>query len=283
MDIQWYPGHMAKAKRLLREQIKLIDVILELRDARIPISSGNPDLVELLGQKQRIVVLNKADLAEQEGNKKWQDYFAKEGIPSIALSSHSKETDKLVKMIEQLTNEDDQIRIRKGMNPRAKRIMVVGIPNVGKSTLVNNLAGRKSAKIADKPGVTRGNQWFRVRKDLELLDTPGLLWPKFTNLETGFMLALTGTIKQEIFDQVKVAKKFLELILEKQPGLLTDAYGITDLDESILTINRLEALGKRWGLLKTGGIVDLEKTASRLLLEFRRGKLGRLTLEYPET
>lgn len=281
MDIQWYPGHMAKAKRLLREQIKLIDIVLELRDARIPFSSSNPDLEELLGGKQRIIVLNKADLAEEEGNKGWQNFFVKNEIPSIAISSHSKETNKLIKMIEQLTFEDEQKRLSKGMNPRAKRIMVVGIPNVGKSTLVNNLAGKGSAKTADKPGVTKANQWFRVRKDLELLDTPGVLWPKFTTPETGFMLALTGAIRQEVYDQVKVAKKLLELLAERRVGLLQETYSLNVPDGNPNITNQLEALGKRWGFLMPGGIVDLEKTANRLLLEFRRGKLGRFTLEYP--
>ncbi len=281
MEIQWYPGHMAKAKRLLREQIKLIDIVLELRDARIPVSSSNPDLVELLKQKQRIIVLNKADLANQKGNLLWIDYLVQNELQAIALSSHSKETTKLVKMIEQLPSKDSNARLKKGINPRAKRIMVVGIPNVGKSTLVNNLIGKSRARTENKPGVTKGNQWYKVGKSLELLDTPGLLWPKFVNPDTGFMLALTGSIRKEIYEQIEIAQRLLAMMQARQINILKDVYEIKNLDKGITTPEQLETLGKRWGLLKAGGVVDLEKTANRLLLEFRRGSLGKLTLEYP--
>ncbi|MFA5536091.1 MAG: ribosome biogenesis GTPase YlqF [Bacillota bacterium] len=283
MEIQWYPGHMAKAKRLLSEQLKLIDIVLELRDARIPISSSNPDLADLLRLRQRIVVLNKADLADQKGNMLWVDYLVQNGKQAIALSSHSREINKLSKMIEQAADENNQARSKKGINPRAQRIMVVGIPNVGKSTLINSLIGKSRAVTANKPGVTRGNQWYRVGRTLELLDTPGLLWPKFTGPDTGFMLALTGSVRQEIYERVEVAQRFLKMMQAREVNILEHIYDIKDLSENRTTSEQLQALGKRWGFLKAGGLIDLEKTADRLLLEFRKGKLGKLTLEYPSS
>ncbi|NLL18477.1 MAG: ribosome biogenesis GTPase YlqF [Clostridia bacterium] len=279
MDIQWYPGHMAKAKRLLREQLKLVDVVLEVRDARIPVSSGNPDLAELLGNKKRIILLNKADLADGKRSQEWVNYFAGEGIKAIAITARPGDVKHLPSLIEETASETERRRRKKGMAPRPKRAMVVGIPNVGKSSLINSVIKRSSAKTGDKPGVTRGNQWVRVRPDLEFLDTPGLLWPKFSSPETGFFLAVTGAIRQEVYDPVEVAHGFVDLLVERWPGLLAQTYQVVEERQPAHEI--LIALGKKWGLLRAGGAVDEEKAAIRLLQDYRKGKLGSLTLEQP--
>lgn len=281
MNIQWYPGHMAKAKRLLREQIKLVDVVLEIRDARIPVSSGNPDLKQLLGHKKRLIVLNKADLADEQATKDWLAYFACQGEKAVALSARPEEVKIVPTLIRELTREQEIKWQSKGMRPRPRRAMVVGIPNVGKSSLINSITKKSSTKTGNKPGVTRGNQWVRIRRDLELLDTPGLLWPKFASPKTSLLLALTGAIKEEVYEPLHVALNFIGLMREKHPGFFAQAYGLTEeTDQTDWDI--LDALGNRWGLLKAGGAVDDDKTAVRLLQEFRKGKLGKITLETPE-
>lgn len=281
MDIQWYPGHMAKAKRMLREQIKLVDVVLEIRDARIPVSSGNPDLKQLLGHKKLLIVLNKADLADEQVTQEWLAYFCGLGEKAVALSARPEEVKMLPALIRELTKEQEIKWQTRGMRPRPRRAMVVGIPNVGKSSLINSITKRSSAKTGNKPGVTRGNQWVRIRRDLELLDTPGLLWPKFDSPQTGLLLALTGAIKEEVYEPLQVALNFIGLMREKRPGLFAKAYGLTVASEQT-DWDILNALGNRWGLLKAGGAVDEDKTAIRLLQEFRKGKLGKITLEVPD-
>lgn len=278
MDIQWYPGHMAKAKRLLKEQLKLVDVVLEVRDARIPISSGNPDLAELLGNKKRLIVLNKADLADSKSNQAWVSYFAGTGIKAIAVTARPGKVKQLPLLIEELASDTERRRRQKGIASRPKRAMVVGIPNVGKSSLINSIIRRSSAKTGDKPGVTRGNQWVRVRPGLEFLDTPGLLWPKFSSPETGFFLAVTGAIRQEVYDPVEIAHGFLDFLVKHWPGLLAQAYQI---EENQPAHEILVALGDKWGFLRAGGVIDEEQAAIRLLQDFRKGKLGSLTLEQP--
>lgn len=281
MDIQWYPGHMAKAKRLLREQIKLVDAVLEIRDARIPLSSGNPDLKQLLGHKKRLIVLNKADLADEQMTQEWLSFFAGQGEKAVALSARPEEVKMLPVLLRELTKEQEIKWLSRGMRPRPRRAMVVGIPNVGKSSLINSITKKSSAKTGNKPGVTRGNQWVRIRRDLELLDTPGLLWPKFASPQTGLFLALTGAIKEEVYEPLHVALNFIGLMRDRQPGLFAEVYGLTaEREQSDWDI--LNALGHRWGLLKAGGAVDEDKTAIRLLQEFRKGKLGNITLETPE-
>lgn len=279
MKIQWYPGHMAKAKRLLREQLRLVDIVLEIRDARIPMSSANPELDGLLGNKKRLLILNKKDLADPVSTNMWLDYFKKENIMAIALSARPNEAKKLVPLIEKIVSEDQARRTKKGMRPRAKRAMVVGIPNVGKSSLINSIIGRSSARTGNKPGVTKGNQWVRIKPGLELLDTPGLLWPKFISPETGFFLAATGAIKEEVFDVVNVAERLLEFLEEKHPDILNKSYG--DLPENLVAHELLLELGEKWGFLMSGGKVDREKAGVRFLQEFRNGKLGCLSLELP--
>lgn len=280
MEIQWYPGHMAKAKRLLREQLKLVDVVLEIRDARIPLSSSNPDLDELLGTKKRLIILNKADLANRQITQEWINYFAERGLTAVALTASPAGVKGLPRIVEELIVEKKRLRSVKGMAPRPARAMVVGIPNVGKSSLINSVVRRGSAKTGNKPGVTKGNQWIRIKAGLDFLDTPGILWPKFTAPETGFLLAVTGAIRQEVYDGVEVAQKLLTLLREHWPGLLADTYDVVG--EGLNSHELLEALGRRWGLLMTGGMVDHDKAAVRLLQDFRKGKLGALTLEKPE-
>lgn len=278
MDIQWYPGHMAKAKRLLREQLKLVDVVLEIRDARIPYSSGNPDLEKLLGTRKRLIVLNKADLADDQSSREWIEYFAAQDIRAVAVSARPNQVRHLPGLIGELAEDRERYRREKGLGGRLLRAMVVGIPNVGKSSLINSVIRRSSAKTGDKPGVTRGNQWVRVKPGLDFLDTPGLLWPKFSSPETGFFLAVTGAIKQEVYDPVEVACRFIVLLTQKWPGLLTQTYEVPEQEESHLI---LTGIGQKWGFLRTGGAVDVEKAAVRLLQDYRKGKLGRLTLEKP--
>ncbi|HHW08005.1 MAG TPA: ribosome biogenesis GTPase YlqF [Clostridia bacterium] len=281
MDIQWYPGHMAKAKRLLSEQIKLVDVVLEVRDARIPISSGNPDLRQLLGNKKAMIVLNKADLAEEDATRAWLSFFTARGEKAVALAARPEEVRVLPVMIRELAEELLLKWKEKGLRSRPVRVMVVGVPNVGKSSLINSIIRRSSTRTGDRPGVTRGTQWVRIRRDLELLDTPGLLWPKFDSPETGLLLAITGAVKEEVFEAVQVAQGFISLVRQRRPGLLAGVYGLAE-DAGHTDWDILYALGNRWGLLKSGGAVDEEKTARRLLQEFRKGKLGRMTLEMPE-
>ncbi|HHY59189.1 MAG TPA: ribosome biogenesis GTPase YlqF [Clostridia bacterium] len=281
MDIQWYPGHMAKAKRILAEQIKLVDVVLEVRDARIPASSGNPDLKKLLGNKKSLIVLNKADLAEEAATQAWLSFFAGRGEQAVALAARPEEVKALPVVIRELAREQVRKWQSQGLRSRPIRVMVVGIPNVGKSSLINGIIRRSSARTGDQPGVTRGTQWVRIRRDLELLDTPGILWPKFDSPQTGLLLAVTGAIKEDVLDPVEVAQAFLALIRERFPGLLAAIYGLVD-EPSQTGWDLLQALGRRWGLLQAGGIVDEVKTARRLLQEFRKGKLGRMTLEMPD-
>ncbi|HHU93281.1 MAG TPA: ribosome biogenesis GTPase YlqF [Halanaerobiaceae bacterium] len=279
--IQWYPGHMAKTKRILEEDLKLVDLVVEVLDARIPLSSQNPDLTELLGKKKRIIVLNKMDLANTLISAQWKNYFARD-YPVVLLNSLTGQGMKdLLAIIEGEGREINKLLQEKGRNKRAVRIMVAGIPNVGKSALINMLAGTKTSKTGNKPGVTRGRQWIVVREDIQLLDTPGILWPKFDDEDVGFRLALTGAIRDEVFDEEEAACKLIEYIIQIDKGILEKAYNI-EIDEEIeIAYDILANIGRKSGCLMSGGRVDRSRAASRLINDFRKGKLGSISLEVP--
>ena len=283
MNIQWYPGHMAKTKRIIKENIKLVDVVVELLDARIPRSSKNPDIDELAANKKRIVVLNKADLSDDKSNLMWKEYYETLGFKAVLCALHK---DKNINEIENaarfLTREKAERLKAKGVLHMPVRLMILGIPNVGKSTLINKYIGKAITKTADRPGVTRGVQWIRVKKDFELLDTPGVLWPKFDDPTAGLHLAYTGAINDQIMDVITLARSFGADILRLYPDALNERYGAGinfAEDNDINNGDVLEKIGKARGFLKRGGEIDIERTAVMLIDEFRAGKLGRICLE----
>jgi ribosome biogenesis GTPase A len=282
LNIQWYPGHMTKTRRMIESNLKLIDVVAEVIDARIPISSRNPDIDDLVGEKPRVVVLNRADQADPEENKRWAEYFRSCGF--FVMESDAKSgtgVNQFTVTVQHALKEKIAKWREKGQIGRPIRAMVVGVPNVGKSTFINKIAKRKSAKTQDRPGVTRGKQWVTVSQGLELLDTPGILWPKFEDEKTGLYLAFTGAVRDAIIDTETLACHLLELIRERNPGALVERYKIS-LSKEMTGWEILEAAGKKRGFLISGGEVDLDCMASILLDEFRGGKLGRVTLELPE-
>ncbi len=278
MIIQWYPGHMVKARKLIKESIKLVDLALELVDARAPLASRNPVLDELLGQRPRIIILNKADLARPGDLASWTNYFAGRGWRAVAINSQSGEgINRLIEESTRLAKDMNAKRALKGMRPRPTRAIVVGIPNVGKSSLINRLAGRGSAKTGNLPGVTRGKQWVRLGNDFELLDTPGVLWPKFEDPEVGLKLALIGAIKDQVIDLEQVAQRLIVLLKELAPQELAQRFKLENVD--LPADELLAEIGRRRGFLRSGGITDLEKAALTLMDEFRSGKIGRFTLD----
>lgn len=280
MIIQWFPGHMVKARRLVQENLKLVDVVIELVDARLPLSSRNPDLSDIIGEKPRIIVLNKSDLADEKTTKEWLKYFRSQGLIAVAVNSQNGQGMKeMHNGAIKLTAARMAVLAEKGQRPRAIRAMIVGIPNVGKSSFINRLVGKESARAADKPGVTKGKQWIRYGGDFELLDTPGILWPKFDDPEVGFRLAVTGAIRDQILDEVELASGLAEWLRAHAVELLVARYKLADLPEEGHEI--LEALGRKRGCLVAGGIVDLTKAAAILLDEFRGSKIGRFTMEEP--
>lgn len=281
MHIHWFPGHMAKAHRMIRENIKLVDVVIELLDARIPASSANPVIEEVGEGKPRIVVLNKADLAEPEWTERWIRHFCAAGRPAVAVDSLGGSGAKqLVSRIEQAARDKLAALAAKGIRPRPVRAMILGIPNVGKSSLINRLLGSATARTGDKPGVTRGKQWIKIGKNLELLDTPGVLWPKLDDQEAAFRLAVSGAISDEVFDREKVVARLLVLLGGDYPDRLAARYNLTPpLPPDGLEL--LALIGTRRGCLRSGGVVDLEKAGRIVLSEFRDGKLGRFTLDQP--
>jgi len=282
LNINWFPGHMTKALRMMRANLKLVDVVIELLDARIPVSSANPVMNELLEGKPRVIALNKVDLADPEWTKQWIQTFHDQGLQVVALDSMTgKGTKALVSQVEQLGNAKARKLVDKGVNPRAVRAMILGIPNVGKSSLINKLNGVHVANAANKPGVTRGKQWIKIGRNLELLDTPGVLWPKFEDPVVGFRLAITGAIKDDIYDIEKVMVHMLTLLREQYSQRLIERYKLTlPLPEDATAL--LELIGRRRGCLRSGGIVDYEKTRRLILKEFRDTKLGTFTLDRPE-
>lgn len=282
MHINWFPGHMAKAHRTIREHLKLVDVVVELLDARIPYSSANPLIKEVLEGKPRVVALNKADLAEAHWTKAWIDHFKAEGVKAVPLEAlGGKGAKHLVALLEQAGSDKIAKMTAKGLRPRAVRAMILGIPNVGKSSLINCLLGTSTVRTADKPGVTRGKQWIKVGKNLELLDTPGVLWPKLEEQEVALKLAMTGAIKDEVYDLEQAIVQFLALLRPEYEERLVERYKLEKpLPEE--NIHFLERIGAKRGCLRSGGVIDCEKAMRLLLNEFRSGKLGPITLDYPK-
>lgn len=276
--IQWFPGHMAKTRRKIVEQLKLIDAVAEIVDARIPVSSRNPDLKEIIGDKPHLILLNKCDMADERATKKWIEYYKSQGIYAIPIDckngkgiSAFKDTVKTV-----LADKLESYRA-KGMVGKPLRVMVVGIPNVGKSSFINRIAGSSRAKVENRPGVTRGNQWFSVDKELELLDTPGVLWPKFDDNTVGEHLAFTGAVTDRIIDTELLAMRLLEILISNYPHLLEARYKISEFPED--SYDALCLLGKKRGMMIRGGETDTERAANMLLEEYRNCKIGNITLE----
>ena len=279
MNLQWYPGHMTKAKRQMQEDLKLIDLIIELVDARIPLSSRNPDIDELGKNKARLILLNKSDLADERYNEQWSAYFQKKGFYVVKVNAKSGAG---LKSIQGVIQEACKAKIerdrRRGIKNRPIRAMVVGIPNVGKSTFINSYAGKACAKTGNKPGVTKGKQWIRLNKNVELLDTPGILWPKFEDQEVGKRLAFIGSIKDEILNLEELSLELLDYIRTNYPGLLNTRYGI---EEEGTPVSLLEAVADKRKCLIRGQEIDYAKAAGIVMEEFRNGKIGRITLEFP--
>ncbi len=272
-NINWYPGHMAAAKRMMEENMKLIDVIIELRDARIPFSSSNPDINKF--NKPRLVLLSKSDLADGGKTKKWIEYFENSGIPARAINARNKQSE-VVAAINEICREKAEYFKQKGV-ARNMRALVAGIPNSGKSTLINSLCGAQKAKTGDKPGVTRGKQWIKAG-NIDLLDSPGLLWPKLENQKSAMFLAFTGALNDEILDKDDIAYNLIKVLGEQYPEKLEERYGI---DVSGDALTDLDAVCKKRGFLIKGGEYDYARCAKMLLDEFRSGKIGRMTLEVP--
>lgn len=278
MNVQWYPGHMTKAKRQMQEDIKLIDLIIELVDARVPLSSRNPDIDELGKNKARLILLNKADLADERQNEAWKDYFQKYGFHVVKVNSRSGAGMKTIQnVIQEACKEKIERDRKRGIKNRPIRAMVVGIPNVGKSTFINTFAGKACAKTGNKPGVTKGKQWIRLNKGVELLDTPGILWPKFEDQEVGLRLAYIGSINDEILNLEELALNLIKYLKETYAGALQERYGISE-EESDLDV--LAEIAKKRGCLKKGEELDYGKASNILFDDFRGGKIGRITLEW---
>ncbi len=282
MNYQWYPGHMTKAKRMMQEDIKLIDLVIELVDARVPLSSRNPDIDELGKNKSRLILLNKADLADKNANKKWGEYFQGKGYFVQEVDSRSGAGMKAISAIIQEACKDKIERDRKrGIKNRPVRAMVVGIPNVGKSTFINTYAGKACAKTGNKPGVTKGKQWIRLNKNVELLDTPGILWPKFEDQAVGLRLALIGSINDEILNIDELAMELITFLKNQYPGTLEKRFQLDESEEKS-AVQILEEIARVRGCLIRGGELDYGKASKLLMDDFRSGKLGRVTLELPE-
>ena len=279
MNVQWYPGHMTKAKRMMQEDIKLIDLIVELVDARIPLSSRNPDIDELGKNKSRLILLNKSDLADEKGNSQWEAYFKAQGFHVHKINARSGAGVKAINgLIQVACKEKIERDRRRGIKNRPVRAMVVGIPNVGKSTFINTFAGKACTKTGNKPGVTKGKQWIRLNKNVELLDTPGILWPKFEDQEGGVRLAVIGSIKDDILNLDELSLSLIHYLREAYPGVLAERY---QLEEKGSDVEVLEQVAKNRNCLLRGQELDYSKAAGFLLDEFRSGKIGRITLEMP--
>lgn len=281
INIQWFPGHMTKARRMMAENVKYVDAVCEIMDARIPVSSRNPDLDDICGNKPRLVIMNRVDQADDAVTKQWAAYFKAQGMAVLETDCKSgKGVQSFTKAVRALLADKLQSYAEKGQTGRQIRVMIVGIPNVGKSSFINRIAKRKAAHTSDRPGVTRGKQWINIDKGLELLDTPGILWPKFDNQQVGENLAFTGAVKDDILDREALAGNLMLLLRDRYPGALEARYKFTPDPESN-GYELLEMAGRKRGFLMSGGEVNLERMAAVLLDEFRGGKLGRLTLESP--
>ena len=283
--IQWFPGHMTKTKRQIQSSLKLVDAVAEIIDARIPVSSRNPDLNQLVQNKPRVILLNKCDMANQTATKMWIDHYAKQGITAIAVDCKSgKNLNKIPAAVNNVMKEKiDRLKAKGMVNPTI-RMMIVGIPNVGKSSFINSIAKQNRAKVEDRPGVTRGNQWFTISKNLEMLDTPGVLWPRFDNKTVGEHLAFTGAVKDQVVDTELLAVRLLDFLKELKPQAFIERFKLSDTDlDNTDSYDLLQMIGKKRGMLVSGGEIDTERAAVMLLDEFRAAKLGRITLEMPGT
>lgn len=281
MNIQWFPGHMTKTIKEIKENLALADLVIELLDARIPYSSGNPELARILPDKKRITVLNKSDLAHPEATARWIEHFKNRSITALAIDSLSGSG--VRELMLKITERGEMVREKwqkRGRKNKRIRVMIAGIPNVGKSSLINRIAGKASARTGDKPGVTRGRQWVKVAEGIDLLDTPGVLWPKFDEERVGVNLAITGAIKEEVLDREELALKLIERLFQLDPELLKRGYGIVQLEETPYRV--LEQVGSARGCMVRGGRIDTLRTSIILLEDFRSGRLGRITLELPE-
>lgn len=280
MHFQWYPGHMTKAKRMMQEHIKLIDIVVELVDARVPFSSKNPDIDELAKNKYRLIVLNKADMADSKVTASWQSYYESKGFFVAKVNSQKGTGIKEVKtLIEKACQEKKEKDRKRGILNRPLRAMVVGIPNVGKSTFINSFAGKACAKTGNKPGVTKGKQWIKLNKNVELLDTPGILWPKFEDQAVGLRLALIGSIKEDLLNTTEMATELIDFLKTSYEGVFQERYS---LDENNTASFLLEEIARTRGCLTKGNQKDLEKAGRMILEDFRAMRLGRLSLEVPD-
>lgn len=279
MQYQWYPGHMSKAKRNMQEDIKLIDLIIELVDARIPLSSRNPDINQLANNKSRIILLNKSDMADEKITKEWVDFYKQQSIQCISLNSKKRNELKQVNDLIKIACKEKIERDRKrGILNRPVRAMIVGIPNVGKSTFINSFAGRACTKTGNKPGVTKGKQWIKLNKQVELLDTPGILWPKFEDQTVGLHLAFIGSIRDEILQSVELSLELINFLVEQYPKIIYNNYCV---DENDTAENILANIAKVRQCVKKGGELDYEKAAFMLLDDFRNARLGAISIERP--
>ena len=276
--INWYPGHMKKTRELIAENLKLVDVVCELLDARIPVSSRNPIIDELISHKKRLVILNKSDLSDPKANMVWKEAFLNAGTELLFMNSVSGEgVSSLMKLLEKMRDDRNKDRLRK----KPLRLMIVGIPNVGKSSLINRLTGKKSARTGNKPGVTRGKQWLNLGVDIQLLDTPGILWPKFEDPNVGLNLAFCGAIKDEIMDISTLGLELIKKLTDLNYELLKERYHLGEAKETAL--ENMEAIAFKRGFILSGNRIDYERVARTVLDEFRAGTLGRVTLEYPNS
>lgn len=293
-NINWYPGHMAKTKRQIEQDLKLVDIVIELLDARIPIASQNPDIATICKGKKKIIILNKCDLADNEKNKLWIQYFEKKGIPAVLTDANSgKGIDQCIRKIENIMGEDLQKQADKGRIGRKIRAMILGIPNVGKSSFINRISKRTTAGVGNKPGVTKQKQWIRINEKIELLDTPGVLWPKFETEEIAMHLAFTGTIKEDILQKVEIAYHLTKFLIKNERTKLCERYKIDSKwieeklaqeqpeNENIYEI--MLEIGRKRGCIISGGNIDEEKTARILLDEFKNGVIGKITIEQPDS
>lgn len=293
-NINWYPGHMVKTKRQIIEDLKLIDVVVELLDSRIPLASQNPDIKKIIGNKKKIIALNKCDLSDEKENKKWVQHFKNEGITAVLTDSNSGNgINNLVREIERAVEEKMKLEAQKGRVGKNIRVLVLGIPNVGKSSLINRLAKRTPAKVGNKPGVTKQKQWIKVNNNIELLDTPGVLWPKFESQEVALNLAYTGTIKDDLLEKIEIAFSLMKFLLENYKDNLIERYKLNaeeierilsnqnqDENENIYEI--MQIIGKKRGAIVSGGNIDDEKVSNILLDDFRTGKIGKISIEKAE-
>lgn len=279
MHFQWYPGHMTKAKRMMQEDMKLIDLVIELVDARVPLSSRNPDIDELGKNKARLILLNKSDLADQSYNQAWSEYFKEKGFFVVTVNARNGYgLREINQTIQQACKEKIERNRKRGILNRPVRAMVVGIPNVGKSTFINAYAGKACTKTGNKPGVTKGKQWIKMSRTLELLDTPGILWPKFEDQVVGLRLALIGSIKDELLNVEELSIELIRFLQKAYPGVLSQRYGIEEAEDAY---QALESIARSRHCIQKGEELDLEKAAAIVLDEFRAGKLGKITLEFP--